>query len=249
MALFSGASRMSNVMNCPMSGQRVVNRIATLLCSLALISSAIGQDPSKGPQRLVEIRTDLGTLIVALYNETPVHRDNFLKLAKEGAYDSLLIHRIIPELMVQGGDPESRSAGPGIELGAGGPGYTLPAEIVPGLIHKKGALAAVSASDDGGMEERTNGSQFYIVLGKPFQPNELDLLTKRSARMGTPVAYTEDQKRSYATDGGAPHLDGGYTVFGEVVEGFDVLDALAEQACDGRDRPLKDIRMFIHIRP
>lgn len=226
-----------------------MNRVITILCSLVFVFTAFAQQGKPAIQPLVEIRTDLGTMVVALYNETPVHRDNFLKLAKDGTYDSLLIHRIIPELMVQGGDPESRTAGPGAELGNGGPGYTLPAEIVPGLIHKKGALAAVRASDEVNTEERTNGSQFYIVLGKAFQPNELDLLSKRSARMGTPVTYTEDQKSMYATEGGAPHLDGGYTVFGEVVDGLEVLDALSAQACDAQGQPLNEIRMFIHVRP
>jgi len=236
-------------MNCPMSGQRVMNRVTTLLCSLALMTSAFGQEVGQERQRLVEIRTDLGTLVVALYNETPVHRDNFLKLARDGAYDSLLFHRIIPLLMVQGGDPGSRTAGPQSVLGQGGPGYTLPAEVVPGLIHKKGALAAVRADDHTGPDEHTSGSQFYIVLGKPFQPNELDLLAQRNARMGNPVTYTEEQKQLYATEGGAPHLDGGYTVFGEVVDGLEILDVLAAQACDASDRPLKDIRMFIRVRP
>ena len=236
-------------MNCPMSGQRVMNRVATLLCGLALMTPAFGQEVGTERPRLVEGRTDLGTLVVTLYNETPVHRDNFLKLANDGAYDSLLFHRIIPQLMVQSGDPASRTAGPQTVLGQGGPGYSLPAEVVPGLIHKKGALAAVRADDHTGPDERTSGSQFYIVLGKPFQPNELDLLAQRSARMGNPVTYTEEQKQLYATEGGAPHLDGGYTVFGEVVDGLEVLDALAAQACDASDRPLKDIRMFIRVRP
>ena len=213
------------------------------------MTSAYGQEGEKERQRLVEIRTDLGTIVVALYNETPVHRDNFLKLASDGAYDSLLFHRIIPQLMVQGGDPGSRHAGAQTVLGQGGPGHTLPAEVVPGLIHKKGALAASRASDDVDPDERTSGSQFYIVIGKPFQPNELDLLAQRSARMGTPITYTEEQKQVYATEGGAPHLDGGYTVFGEVVDGLEVLDALALQACDASDRPVKDIRMFIRVRP
>jgi peptidyl-prolyl cis-trans isomerase B (cyclophilin B) len=226
-----------------------MTRITTILCSLAVVTAVVGQEKRAEVQRLVEIRTDLGTMVVALYNETPQHRDNFLKLVTDGAYDSLLIHRIVPTLMVQGGDPDSRLAGPDTPLGNGGPGYTLPAEIVPGLIHKKGALAAVRLGEDVDPEKRSNGSQFYIVHGKPFQPNELSLLAQRSARMGTPVTYTEEQQRIYATEGGAPHLDGAYTIFGEVVEGLEVLDALAKLSCDGNDRPMQDVRMFIRLHP
>ncbi|MBK8500153.1 MAG: peptidylprolyl isomerase [Flavobacteriales bacterium] len=198
-------------------------------------------------QPLVEIRTELGTMVVALYNETPQHRDNFLKLVREHAYDSLLFHRVISGFMVQGGDPDSKHASTGAALGQGGPGYTIPAEIVPGLIHKKGALAAARQADQVNPERRSSGSQFYIVQGKPYSATELDQIAQRSARYSTPIVYTEAQKGAYTKAGGAPHLDGAYTVFGEVVEGLPVIDALAAQACDGRDRPVKDIRMFMRV--
>ena len=195
----------------------------------------------------MEVRTDMGRMVVALYNETPEHRDNFLKLVQEGFYDSLLFHRVIPGFMVQGGDPESRSAAPGQMLGNGGPGYTVPAEIVPGLVHTKGALAAARQGDQVNPEKRSSGSQFYLVQGKPFQPNELDMVAQRASRYGTSVTYSEEQKETYATEGGAPHLDGSYTVFGEVVEGLDVIDRIAAVQRDGRDRPVSDVRMFMRV--
>lgn len=223
-----------------------------ILCCLLALGAHGGMTRAQGvvapTQPLVEIRTDLGTMVVTLYNGTPRHRDNFLELVRKHAYDSLLFHRVIAGFMVQGGDPESRHAAAGAALGQGGPGYTVPAEIVPGLVHKKGALAAARQADQVNPERSSSGSQFYIVQGKTFQPAELDQLAQRSARYGTPVTYTEAQKEDYATQGGAPHLDGAYTVFGEVVEGLDVLDAIAAQPCDGRDRPLKDVRMFMRVR-
>ena len=149
--------------------------------------------------------------------------------------------------MVQGGDPDSRTAAPGQMLGSGGPGHTLPAEIVPGLVHTKGALAAARQGDQVNPEKRSSGSQFYLVQGKPFQPNELDMVAQRAARQGTPVTYSEEQKEAYATGGGAPHLDGAYTVFGQVVEGLEVIDRIAAVQRDGRDRPVSDVRMFMRV--
>ena len=240
---------MSNVVNWVKHQQRLMAGSMVILCTLTASVPAIAQRTGPATQPLVEIRTTLGTMVVALYNETPRHRDNFLKLVQEGAYDSLLFHRIIPTLMVQGGDPDSRRSAPDAAIGNGGPGYSLPAEIVPSLFHKKGALAAAPLSDQANAEGRSSGSQFYIVHGKTFQPKELDLLAQRNARLGTPVNYTPDQREAYAKEGGAPHLDGGYTVFGEVVEGLEVLDALANQPCDARDRPLNDLRMFMRVLP
>ncbi|MBL0129383.1 MAG: peptidylprolyl isomerase [Flavobacteriales bacterium] len=237
---------MSNVTEC----RTVALRIIAICCFLFL--GALGyltnaQVPAAPKQALVEVRTEMGTFIITLYNETPQHRDNFLKLVREQAYDSLLFHRIIKGFMVQGGDPDSRTAVVGGALGQGGPGYTLPAEIVPGLVHTRGALAAARQPDQGNPERQSNGSQFYIVQGKTFSPAELDQVIQRSARNGIVLTYSEEQKKDYATEGGAPHLDGGYTVFGKVVEGMDVVDAIAAVTCDGRDRPLTDIRMFMHV--
>ncbi|MFZ1694818.1 MAG: peptidylprolyl isomerase [Flavobacteriales bacterium] len=209
----------------------------------------VAQVPAAPVRPLVEVRTTMGNMIVALYNETPQHRDNFLKLARSGAYDSLLFHRVIPGFMAQTGDPDSKLAGPEIALGQGGPGYTLPAEVVPGFIHMQGALAAARLPDDQNPERRSNGSQFFMVQGRRHQSDDLTRVMERNARYGTPVNYTEEQRRTYATIGGAPHLDGAYTVFGEVVEGLEVLDAICNALCDGRDRPLKDIRIFVRPRP
>jgi cyclophilin family peptidyl-prolyl cis-trans isomerase len=216
---------------------------------LAFSTSALTvAQPALAPKRaLVEIRTNHGTMIAALYNETPAHRDNFLKLVREGRYDSLLFHRAIPGFMVQGGDPDSKRAPTDAALGQGGPGYTLPAEIQPGIIHKRGALAAARQPDEVNPDRRSNGSQFYIVHGKPFGAEELDRVAERNARFGTPVTYTVEQRKDYATTGGAPHLDGAYTIFGEVVEGQHVIAAIANAPCDGRDRPLVDIRAFMRI--
>jgi peptidyl-prolyl cis-trans isomerase B (cyclophilin B) len=222
--------------------------LAVLWCPL-LICAAGAQDRSADERVRVEIRSTAGTLVVELFNETPRHRDNFIKLVKDGAYDSLLFHRVIPAFMVQGGDPDSKRAAAGTVLGNGGPGYTVPAEIVPGLIHRRGALAAARQGDQVNPERNSSGSQFYIVHGKTFQPRELDMLVQRSARLGTPISYTPEQQAAYATEGGAPHLDGAYTVFGQLVEGFEVLDAIAAQPCDPRDRPLTDIRFFMRVLP
>jgi peptidyl-prolyl cis-trans isomerase B (cyclophilin B) len=198
---------------------------------------------------LVEVRTTMGNMIVALYNETPLHRDNFLKLARSGAYDSLLFHRVITGFMAQSGDPDSKRATPSAPLGQGGPGYTLPAEIDGRFIHKHGALAAARLPDEVNPERRSSGSQFYLVQGRTHNAEELDRTMQRNARYGTPVSYSAEQRSIYAEQGGAPHLDGAYTVFGEVVEGLEVLDAICNALCDGQDRPLKDIRIFVRPLP
>ncbi len=225
---------------------------ATVLAVLwgpLLKGTAGAQDMGADKRVRVEIRSTAGTMVVELFNETPQHRDNFIKLVKDGGYDSLLFHRVIPAFMIQGGDPDSRRASAGTALGNGGPGYTVPAEIVPGMIHRRGALAAARQGDPVNPERNSSGSQFYIVQGKTFQPRELEMLVQRSARLGTPVSYTTEQQAAYASEGGAPHLDGAYTVFGQLVEGFEVLDAIAAQPCDPRDRPLTDVRYFMRVLP
>lgn len=231
---------MSNVSKPRIIAQRTLAVVLLSLFSWVLPAALRAQ---ARPQ--VEIRTSLGTIIVELYNETPQHRDNFLKLVREGAYDSLLFHRVIPGFMVQGGDPDSRRAADDMPLGNGGPGYTVPAEIVPGLIHRKGALAAARQADGVNPERRSSGSQFYIVQGKTFAPSDLDRLNARKGKDA--VAYTEVDRNTYGTVGGAPHLDGAYTVFGEVVHGIEVLDAIAAQPTGAYDRPLTDIRMFMRV--
>lgn len=251
----------------------------------------------------VLIHTDFGDIKIALYDETPKHRDNFLKLVKNRTLDSTLFHRVIKQFMIQGGDPESKKAKAGAMLGNGGVGYTLPAEIHPSLYHKRGALAAARLSDDVNPNHESSGSQFYIVEGSVFTDSSLDVLIRQ--RMEQPVkqrifdAYinkpenaamksgfiraqqramqlrnpdslnyysaiinpiieaefaktphrviTPEQRKVYTTFGGTPFLDGAYTVFGEVVDGMEVVDVIASQPKDKNDRPLKDVRMTVKI--
>jgi cyclophilin family peptidyl-prolyl cis-trans isomerase len=217
------------------------------LCMCASSTMLQAQAPAGGKRPLVEVRTEVGTLVIALHNETPVHRDNFLKLVREGAYDGLLFHRVMQGFMVQGGDPDSREPAAGAMLGTGDPGYTLPAEIVPGLVHTRGSVAAARQGDSVNPDKRSNGMQFYIVLGRTYEKEDLDRMVQRALQYGDTVVYTEANVNDYAREGGAPQLDGAYTVFGEVVDGHEVIDALAAVACNAQDRPLKDIRMFMRI--
>ncbi|MCB0663274.1 MAG: peptidylprolyl isomerase [Saprospiraceae bacterium] len=192
----------------------------------------------------VEIETEFGTMKAKLYNATPLHRDNFIKLVQEGFYDSLLFHRVINGFMIQGGDPDSKNARQDMALGMGGPGYTIPAEFVDTLLHKKGALSAARMADQVNPNRESSGSQFYIVQGKPVPTVQLDAIANQ---MG--ITYTDKQKEIYSTMGGAPFLDRQYTVFGEVVEGLDIIDKIASQPTSAysKDRPNKDIRMKIRI--
>lgn len=212
-----------------------------MLCLLFMEASAQTRTPS------VEIRTDLGTMWVALYDETPLHRDAFLRSAREGAYDSLLFHHVARGFLVQGGDPESRHAEPGVPLGVGGSERTLPAEIVPGLVHKRGVLGAVRQGDRTNPGKRSSFMQFYIVDGRTYEAADLDRMAERAARHGDTVRYSDADRTAYAREGGTPHLDGAYTVFGEIINGIEVLDAITAVPCDAEGRPLKDIRMYIRI--
>jgi cyclophilin family peptidyl-prolyl cis-trans isomerase len=183
----------------------------------------------------VQITTDFGTMKVKLYNETPLHRDNFVKLVSEGFYDSLLFHRVIKGFMIQGGDPQSKNASAGQMLGSGDVGYRIPAEFNDSLYHKKGVLAAAR---DNNPEKASSGCQFYIVQGKPMIENELQMAERRS---GKPMS--EAKRNDYKTIGGSVWLDGEYTVYGEVVEGLDVIDKIAAVPCGPSDRPATDLRM------
>mgnify|MGYP000899732411 CR=1 len=190
---------------------------------------------------MVIISTSLGDIKVKLYNETPYHRDNFLKLAKEAYYDNTLFHRVIKGFMIQGGDPDSKNATPEQSLGMGGPGYTLPAEINPNLFHKKGALSAARTGDQMNPQRRSSGSQFYVVQGKTYTDEELKQMEARG------FVFSDAQKTAYKTIGGTPFLDAQYTVFGEVVEGLDVLDKIAATETKPGDRPAKDVKMTVKI--
>lgn len=188
---------------------------------------------------LVTLTTDFGALRLVLYDQTPKHKENFIKLVDQHFYDSLLFHRIIPLFMIQGGDPNSRRAKAGAPLGNGDIGYKIPAEFVPSLFHKKGALAAAR---DNNPEKASSGCQFYIVQGRVWDDEGLQ---KQLDRIQTLKGHlpTDEQKQVYKTLGGAPHLDGNYTVFGEVIDGLAVVDSINKQPRDELNRPLKDIRM------
>ena len=194
------------------------------------------------PACLVEMETDYGTMLIQLSNATPQHRDNFLKLAEEGYFDGMLFHRVIEGFMLQGGDPDSKSAKPGQALGMGGPGYTVPAEFVDSLVHVKGALCAARQGDQVNPQKRSSGSQFYIVQGKPLTEEELSLA---EARKG--IRYTKVQRDAYTSVGGTPQLDREYTVFGKVIKGLEVIDKIAAAETDTRDRPSSDIKMKVKV--
>ena len=191
---------------------------------------------------LIEIETEFGTMIAELYDETPLHRDNFTKLAGEGFYDSLLFHRVIKGFMVQGGDPDSRNAGPDDRLGAGGPGYQIDAEINPRFVHSKGAIAAARTGDAMNPEKRSSGSQFYIVHGNPVTEELL-----RRQEMRNNFNYSPEQVKDYVENGGAPFLDGEYTVFGRVISGLEVIDKIANLPTSPGDRPREDVKMKVRV--
>jgi cyclophilin family peptidyl-prolyl cis-trans isomerase len=188
----------------------------------------------------VEIITSRGTLVVRLSDSTPLHRNNFLFLVKKGYYDSLLFHRVIRNFMIQAGDPDSRHALAGQELGSGGPGYSVPAEFRPFLFHHKGSIAAAREADPVNPQKASSGSQFYIVEGKKFSAPGLDSVEKFRLK-GRKIP--DWQRAVYMTSGGSPHLDQNYTVFGEVIRGLDIIDSIASVPTSTDDRPLQDIRI------
>ena len=252
-------------------------------------SDAAPQDKSTEKMTKVELETSLGNIVVELYNETPQHRDNFIKLVNEGYNDGVLFHRVIQDFMIQTGDGNSKNAGPETSLGDGDPGYTIEAEFVyPKYFHKRGALAAARTGDQVNPERRSSGSQFYIVTGKIFSMDDLQMMTKRlsdgkkqdifrrlvmenqnrikemqesqdmagldalqkeliekteAEAAQTPFKLTDEQLNAYTSIGGTPHLDGQYTVFGEVVSGMDVVDKIQNTTTGRLDRPTVDIKI------
>lgn len=200
------------------------------------------EEKSKEKQTMILISTSYGDMKAVLYNETPLHRDNFIKLAKEGYFNGTLFHRVINEFMIQGGDPNSKTAQKGQQLGQGGPGYTIDAEFNQELIHKKGALAAARMGDNVNPQKASSGSQFYIAQGKVYSSAELQNFEMRMGKK-----FNQIQTKTYTTQGGVPFLDYEYTVFGEVVEGLDVIDKIAKAQKDRFDRPIEDIKMTISI--
>lgn len=217
-----------------MKKMRISRLLYITIILLVVVSSMNAQMLNK--EQHIKISTLQGNMIIKLYNETPVHRDNMIKLINEGFYEGQLFHRVIKDFMIQGGDPHSVDAARGQQLGQGGPGYTLPAEFNNELFHKKGALAAARKGDRANPEKASSGSQFYLVQGRVFTPDMLEMMEQ-----DRPTAFTPEAVEAYTTIGGTPHLDGGYTVFGEVVEGLDVLDRIAAMPCDANDRPLEDV--------
>ncbi|MBO4811284.1 MAG: peptidylprolyl isomerase [Prevotella sp.] len=196
--------------------------------------------------RQVLLKTTEGDIRIALSDLTPVHRDNFIKLVNEHFYDSLLFHRVIKNFMIQAGDPTSRHAEPGALLGEGDVGYTLPPEFrTPQLYHRRGVVAMAREGDEVNPERRSSGCQFYIVWGKTFSSLELEKMQVRVDTMTHHEAsITPEMFRTYKRVGGSPHLDGQYTVFGEVVEGLDVVDRIQRVFTDDYDRPVDDVRII-----
>ena len=215
--------------------RRVLAEALTVLLCVAATACG-GDEPARA-----RIVTPYGDIVVELSDSTPLHRDNFLKLAREGFYDSLLIHRVVPGYIIQGGDPESRHAAPTDYLGDGGPDYTVPAEI--GLPHYRGALAAARLGDGVNPERASNGSQFYIVVGQAYTGELLDRITER-----TQATFNEEERAVYRREGGAPQLDSAYTVFGHVTYGMAVVDGIAgvpRRRSDGRPKADIPIRVIV----
>ena len=264
--------------------------LTILVCGLTACKPGQKKDGNMEKETKLKIETSAGDIIVKLYNETPKHRDNFIKLAEEGTYEGTLFHRVIKDFMIQAGDPESKNAPKGKMLGAGDVGYTVPAEFVyPKYFHKKGALSAARQGDNVNPKKESSGCQFYIVTGKVFNDSTLlgmesqmnenkinvifdtlaqkhmkeiykmrkandenglyDLQEKLFAEAQEMAAkqpefhFTPEQIEAYTTVGGTPHLDGEYTVFGEVVKGLDIVDKIQQVKTDRSDRPEEDVKI------
>lgn len=214
----------------------------SIILSLNIMSCAQTQTTNQTQENMdtkVLIKTTMGDITVKLYNGTEYHKNNFIKLVNEHYYDGLIFHRVINQFMIQGGDPDSKNAKPNANLGNGGPGYTIPAEITPKYYHKKGALAAARTGDQMNPTRRSSGSQFYIVTGKVYTDAELNQLEKK---MNT--VFTPEQRKDYTTIGGTPFLDGQYTVFGEVISGMDVVDKIQKVPTGANDRPKEDVKII-----
>jgi peptidyl-prolyl cis-trans isomerase B (cyclophilin B) len=223
------------------------------LIALSIFTPVFAQVGKKGIKKLpsedttmmnktetrVKITTDLGEIVVKLYNKTPHHRDNFIKLVNDHFYDSLLFHRVIEGFMIQGGDPQSKNAAKGVMLGNGDVGYTIPAEFDTAFFHKRGALCAARTDNP---EKASSGCQFYIVQGRKASDGELDNIAAMNH-----FKYSSAQRMTYKVNGGTPFLDQNYTVFGEVVRGMEVVEKIAAVPKDGNNRPAGDIRMKMEI--
>lgn len=198
-------------------------------------------------ETIVKVTTTEGEMYIELSDKAPKHKANFIKLAKEGFYDSLLFHRVMKGFMIQGGDPWSKTSKAGLPLGNGGPGYTIPALFDSTLYHKKGALAAARQPDNINPEKESSGSQFYIVQGKVYTESELILMEKGMARRIPGFKYTQEQIAAYTTVGGTPFLDKLYTVYGQVIKGMETIDAIANLPVDKRNRPKVNLRINMEV--
>ena len=217
-----------------------MRKLTYILLLLAVVACGTQKDMK------VRMHTTAGVIDLCLYDETPKHKENFLKLVKEQRYDSLLFHRVIKDFMIQGGDPDSKNAPAGALLGEGDLGYTVEAEFMPQVhFHRRGVLAAAREGDDVNPTKASSASQFYIVWGKVYTKEQLEAYKEfYKRRTGRELVITPEQEAVYTTVGGTPHLDGEYTVFGEVISGLDVVEKIQGVACDGNDRPLEDVRII-----
>ncbi len=216
------------------------NNLFLIIIAFLCLGILSAEAKRKEKRHIVRIETSMGNIRVALSDDTPLHSKNFLKLAREGFYDGTLFHRCIKDFMIQGGDPDSRGAEPGRRLGDGGNGYTIPAEFcLPYLYHWRGALAAAREPDDVNPEQESSGCQFYIVYGK--KQGAADMRKVRAALEEKGIELTPQMVDDYYMRGGTPHLDGQYTVFGEVIEGMDVVKNIQLSETDENDRPLQDV--------
>lgn len=217
------------------------------LCLYTAVLAAVGCAPKPEKEVVMVVETTMGTVEFKLYNETPLHRDNFIKLAEQHYFDSLLFHRVIDNFVIQGGDPNSKYAQPGERLGDGEPDWRVPAEfrLDKGIFHRKGTVNAAREGDDTNPDRESCASQFCFMMGSPMTDEQLDRAQARlDANTGGQVKLTPEMRQVYKEVGGSPHLDGQYTVFGEVVSGMEVLEAIQKVATDDYDRPLEDVRML-----
>lgn len=215
--------------------------IFAALTFISILSvTSIHKASSQTPAHTLIIETSKGKMKCILYEQTPMHADNFIQLVNDATYNGVLFHRVIKDFMIQSGDPDSKNAPKGTLVGTGGVGYRVPAEFHPDLYHKNGAIAAARQGDQTNPDRESNGSQFYIVKGEVFTDKHLDQMENSDAH----IKFTAEQRMVYKAVGGTPHLDYAYTVFGEVIEGFDVIDKIASEPVDERDRPLEDVKII-----
>lgn len=218
-----------------------MRKIFALLIIIMTSTMIYAQDK----RRVVMMQTTAGNIRIELYNETPLHRDNFVRLVNEHFYDSLLFHRVIKSFMIQAGDPVSRHAQPGVFLGDSSLNYTIPAEIrTPQIYHKRGAVAMAREPDEVNPEQRSSSCQFYIVWGKRFSSQAIERVQERLDTIKGGIKLTDEMISTYRKTGGTPHLDGTYTVFGEVTEGLDVIERIQAVMTDDDDRPVDDQRIL-----